>query len=75
MVKHMSLGGIYTVTSLFCYLPAVWPRMGDGTIVWAYWEGGGGGGEGGEGDEVKFTSDACFLLVLLLPTPTGPSPL
>ena len=49
-----SLGGVYTVMSLFYYLPAVWPRMRKRTVLRTY--------EGG--DKVN---DACFLLVLLLP--------
>ena len=45
------------VTSLFYYLPAVWPRMRERTVLRTY--------EGA--DKVNFISDACFLLVLLLP--------
>ena len=47
-VHDTSLGGIYTVMSLFCYLPAVQLRMREGTVLWKYeWE-----------DKVNFTSDA-----------------
>ena len=45
------LGGVYMFTSLFCYLPAVRPRMRERTVLRTY--------EGG--DNVNF-SDACFLL-------------
>ena len=45
------------ITSLFYYLPAVRPRMRERTVPRTY--------EGG--DKVNFISDACFLLVLLLP--------
>ena len=45
------------VTSLFYYLPAVLPRMRERTVLRTY--------EGG--DKVNFISDACFLLVRLLP--------
>ena len=45
------------VTSLFYYLPAVWPRMRERTVLRMY--------EGA--DKVNFISDACFLLVLLSP--------
>ena len=51
------LGGVYTATLLFCHLPAVLPRMRERTVLQMY--------EGG--DKVNFTSNACFLLVLLLP--------
>ena len=41
-----------TVTSLFCYLPAVRPRMEERMVLRTY--------EGG--DKVNFISDACLLL-------------
>ena len=55
----MSLGGVYTVTSLFCYLPAVRPRMRERTVLRTY--------EGGE------LYQRCMLLAGT--TLTGPSPL
>ena len=50
--SNTSIEGVYMVTSLFYYLPAVWPRMRERTVLQTY--------EGG--DKVNFISDACFLL-------------
>ena len=36
VAKRYIIGGVYTVMSLFCYLPAAQPRMRERTIVWAY---------------------------------------
>ena len=57
--KRYVIGRRLYITSLFRYLvPAVRPsRMRERMVLQTY--------EGG--DKVNFTSDACFLLVLLLP--------